>query len=153
MNKRLIAHRGVWDGEYDDKENRIETIIDSLQLGYDVEVDVCSYKGRLYLGHDEPQEPIKYLWDYCLDSRNIWYHCKDLVSLEAFSQTKEPFNFFWHDEDSFTLTSHGNIWTAKLAERYPAHKTVIVVKEKDRIFEQYKTNCFGICSSFVGELT
>ena len=37
----LISHRGNVNGRFEDWENKPEYINDALNLGYDVEVDVC----------------------------------------------------------------------------------------------------------------
>lgn len=156
--KRLIAHRGITDGNYSGKENLIYTIMETLDKGYEVEADIQCYNGILYLGHDERQEPLDGLineierhiglWGY---HSWIWYHCKDKDTLSHFVKRKSLDNYFWHDVDKFTLTSKGYVWTADLSDSYP-DRTVVVVKNKEDTLSQFETDCFGICSPFVGEL-
>ncbi|RLI47014.1 hypothetical protein DRO61_08515 [Candidatus Bathyarchaeota archaeon] len=154
--KRLIAHRGITDGNYSGKENLIHTIMESLSKGYEVEVDVRIYKGELYLGHDERQEKVSDLWSSMtrngmwLES-NLWYHCKDSGSMDYFNKSSIS-NYFFHDTDDFTLTSKGFIWTANLVGCYP-NNTIVVAKNKEHTLSQSETNCYGICSPFIGVLS
>ena len=53
-------------------------------------------------------------------------------------------HYFWHQEDDYTITSKGYIWT------YPSKKllpnSICVLPEK----ASYKSfNCLGICSDFI----
>jgi hypothetical protein len=104
-----IAHRGLYQGPSQEKENRPSQIDDALSMGFEAEIDLRIKDDQLWLGHDEPQ--------YCIDkhwlmrhSPRLWIHCKDLQALEWC--TKNPsLNFFWHQEDDFTLTSQHFIWT------------------------------------------
>lgn len=157
---RLIAHRGVTDGNYSGKENTIESIMDCLEKGYEVEVDVISDttksqypEGYLFLGHDEPQEHLFNLFSKIGSKRlasKIWYHCKDSVALDYFKRS-ELDHYFWHDKDKFTITSKGFFWTADPCACYPSG-TIIVAKDIDESKRQLNTNCAGICSPFVDDL-
>ena len=56
----LIAHRGNTEGPRPEKENHPRYIDRAIDLGYDVEVDICgSFDTGLHLGHDEPQFKIE----------------------------------------------------------------------------------------------
>ena len=61
-------------------------------------------------------------------------------------------NYFWHQEDDYTLTSQGYIWT------YPGKSltsnSVMVLPEQTGIsFEICKNlDCYGICSKFVDSI-
>ena len=152
--KRLIAHRGVIDGNYSGKENTIASIISSLKQGYEVEVDVIFDGDTFYLGHDRPQERLQDLWNNMRLQRSwlpysgIWYHCKDDGSLDYFKK-QGIHNYFFHDLDGFTMTSKGHFWTADIQMRYPVD-TFVVAKTIGDTHELLKTNCSGICSPFVG---
>jgi hypothetical protein len=56
--KKIISHRGNVNGPNKKRENRISSIVECLNLGFDVEIDVFLINQKLYLGHDEPQEEI-----------------------------------------------------------------------------------------------
>jgi hypothetical protein len=69
-------------------------------------------------------------------------HAKNLEGLVYLSNTN--YNYFWHENDSFIITSKGYIWT------YPGAKlskfAICVLPEK---FKWKKTQCIGICSDFI----
>ena len=75
-------------------------------------------------------------------AESLWVHCKNFEALEYFNKKKQ-LNYFWHQEDNFTLTSKGYIWT------YPGNvigdNSVIVDNEKKVSAYQ----CFGVCSDYV----
>lgn len=72
----------------------------------------------------------------------MWIHCKNFEALDYFSKQKENYNYFWHQEDDFTITSKGFIWT------YPGKEvgdlSVIVDLEGDSVY-----NCYAICSDYL----
>lgn len=150
---KLIAHRGNIDGSNLNKENDPEYIDFAIKMGYDVEIDVRLENHYLYLGHDLPQYQVSMLW---LNQRreNLWIHCKNLNALRLFSDSPIDFNYFWHQEDDFALTSQKYIWT------YPGkpytHKSVIVMPEWEVQLENFDSlkdcECYGICSDYVGRL-
>lgn len=51
---KLIAHRGNIFGPNTENENKPEYILQTIQLGYDCEVDVHYIENEYYLGHDHP---------------------------------------------------------------------------------------------------
>lgn len=150
---KLIAHRGNINGPNIGKENHPEYIEDALNLGYDVEIDIRYIDGKFYLGHDEPQYTISINWLVQFKD-NIWIHCKNLISLEIFVNNPIDFNYFWHQEDDYTLTSKNYIWT------YPGklygETSIIVMPELnisiDRLNKLKEYKCMGICSDYVGVL-
>lgn len=151
---KLIAHRGNIDGSNPLEENRPEYIEKAIESGYDVEIDIRYEKNvdGLYLGHDEPQYVINWLW-LSKYKENLWIHCKNIEALFEFSLETSGYNYFWHQEDDYTLTSKNYIWT------YPGKihtkKSVIVMPEWEESvnWDQLKTSkCYGICSDYVGKL-
>jgi len=146
----LIAHRGNIHGPNPESENNPKYIDDALSQGFNVEVDVRCIEGNFYLGHDESQYSISVSW---LRERkdNFWVHCKNLEAMEFFSNSLIDFNYFWHQEDDFTLTSKRYIWT------YPGKphtiKSIIVMPELIESFNYEKLkDCYGVCSDYVGKL-
>ena len=139
--KKLISHRGNISGPNISLENDPTYILEALSLGYDCEVDIWLVEKELYLGHDEPtyKTSIEFL---SMHEESLWVHCKNFEALEYFNEKKQ-LNYFWHQEDNFTLTSKGYIWT------YPGNvigdNSVIVDNEKK--VSAYK--CFGLCSDYV----
>jgi hypothetical protein len=140
----LIAHRGLFDGPDEDKENHPEQISLAIKLGFDCEIDLWCVDERLYLGHDKPV----YLVDFSfLQTRGLWIHAKNLEALGILLENYE-LNYFWHENDDYALTSKNYIWT------YPgkpfSEKSIVVMPEwHDPEFENLNVCCFGICSDFV----
>jgi hypothetical protein len=120
-------------------ENNPDYIIAALNAGFNVEIDFWCIKKKIYLGHDHPQYLIK---ENFLKNKNLWCHAKNLDGLVYLSKTN--CNYFWHENDSFTITSKGYIWT------YPGKDlskfAICVLPEK---FKWKKTKCVGICSDFI----
>lgn len=150
---KLIAHRGNINGPNSLQENNPKYIDHAINCGYDVEIDVRYNSDSFYLGHDESQYCISI--DWLLERKDsLWIHCKDLNSLNTFSKLSESFNYFWHQNDDFTLTSKRYIWT------YPGKpfgcSSVIVMPEANIPVEQLRTilqyECFGVCSNYVWKL-
>jgi len=148
---QLISHRGNVLGPVPDKENNPSYIDSTINSGYDVEIDIRLIDNQFWLGHDEPQYEINNEW---LIERitNLWIHCKNIDALYQFSYDENNYNYFWHQNDDFTLTSKNYIWT------YPGKdhtkRSIIVMPELFTNIDSlsnYKTfNCYGICSDYIG---
>lgn len=68
-----------------------------------MEVDVW-VTDKIYLGHDCPQYKINK--DFF--NSKMWIHCKNIAAVEYMKNTN--LNWFWHNNDKLTITSHGHIW-------------------------------------------
>jgi len=140
---KLICHRANFDSIDYENENNPNKINYCLNLGYDVEIDVWKIKEKFYLGHDEPKFPITQ--DYLINNK-FWCHAKNLDALYEMLKIKN-INCFWHQEDNFTITSNGYIWTYPNKEL--TNNSIAVLPERS----QYDTNtlkrCYGICSDNV----
>lgn len=145
---KLIAHRGLTRGPNKHLENRPATIMSAIEQGFDCEVDLWVFDNRLYLGHDGPQYDITH--EFIRQSK-LWIHCKHLPALE-FCAKQDNLNYFWHQEDSYTLTSKGYIWT--YPDKEVSTMGVMVMPEwHDPTFEQTKyADCYAICSDYVLKL-
>ena len=146
MKTLLIAHRGNIFGPSKDNENRPENILEALNHGFDCEVDLRldEKSDDFFLGHDHKQFQISVDW-LVQNKENLWIHCKDFLALNKLTVLDLDLNYFWHENDKFTLTSKGYIWT------YPKNltsKNSIIVS-----LEEPKPNmeCYGICSDYVGK--
>jgi hypothetical protein len=138
---KLISHRGNTNGPRPDMENSPKYIIEAIKHGYDVEVDIWAYK-QIWLGHDGPEYPcpLKFLFKY---KDKLWIHCKNLDALNILLNFKE-LNIFWHQNDDYTLTSHGFIWT--FPNKKTCSKSVLVINNAN----EYKgSKCFALCSDFL----
>tara|TARA_B100001758_G_C18374320_1_gene593324 strand:- start:1168 stop:1629 length:462 start_codon:yes stop_codon:yes gene_type:complete len=139
--KHFISHRGNLNGEEPEYENTTDYINNALSKGFECEIDVWFVKNEFYLGHDTPEEKIDI--EFILNNeKNLWIHCKNLECLEKFNDIKTP-NYFWHENDKYTLTSKNYIWT------YPNEETdrnsIIVSLGADLPKGSY----IGICSDYI----
>ena len=102
----FISHRGNLYGSDKEQENSIESINFALSLGLDVEIDVWFKNQQFYLGHDEPQYSISQEY---LANPKLWCHAKNKEALFTFRNL--DIHYFWHEQDSYTITSKGYIWS------------------------------------------
>jgi len=139
----LISHRGNINGRIEKTENKPDYIDDAIKLGYEVEVDIWVIKDLFYLGHDKPQYSISLNW---LSQRKdkLWIHCKNIESIERFNILNENYNYFWHQEDTLTLTSKGYIWA--YPGKQPINHSIAVIPE---LFMDNIDSCLGVCSDYI----
>lgn len=133
-----IAHRGNTVGP-SPLENSPGFLLEAISKGFDVEVDIRFTNQGWFLGHDGP---IYKIGDMFIDQikENAWFHCKNLDALEKLNNNMHK--FFWHQQDDFTLTSNGYIWTYPNKET--TNKSIIVDLNLDK---KYK-NIYGICTDY-----
>ena len=138
----LISHRGNIDGKNTERENHPDYIDEAITAGYDVEIDVWMIEGVLLLGHDEPQYGISQHW---LNERysKLWIHCKNVEAMEWFNMIG-GFNYFWHEEDTITLTSYDYMWV--YPGKQPIKNSIAVMPE---LFNDNISKCLGICSDYI----
>jgi len=138
----LISHRGNLEGKIIERENHPNYIEEALNLNYDVEIDVWMIEGVLYLGHDEPQYGVTQHW---LNERyeHLWVHCKNIEAMEWFNAIG-GFNYFWHENDTMTLTSRNYIWA--FPDKQPIERSIAVMPE---IYNDDVSKCIGICSDYI----
>ena len=72
---KIISHRGNIRGCIPERENAPSYIDCAIGNGYDVEIDVWSVQGDLWLGHDEPQYKVTWNWIFQRQD-NLWLHLK-----------------------------------------------------------------------------
>ena len=156
---KLIAHRGNRWGQEKELENTSDYLEDAINQGFDVEIDLWVRGEECFLGHDAEGEEIDFDWlmDY---SEYLWIHCKNLEALYALSYAVDDLNYFWHEQDDYTLTSQGMIWT------YPykpvTNKSVVVCKSLlecrqhaligEGLVRKFMKSMqpYGICSDYFG---
>ena len=135
----FISHRGNINGINKKYENNPTYIQLAINKGYNVEIDVW-YKNAFFLGHDRPQFKVSQKF---LENKKFWCHAKNLEALEKLQKLKTK--YFWHQEDDYTLTSNGYIWTypgKKLSE-----KSICVLPELNK--KKLLKSISGICSDFI----
>lgn len=137
-----ISHRGNTDGPNPDGENQPHQLVSTISQGFDIEVDVWYWYDQFYLGHDEPKHPVND--QFILDiAENSWFHCKNIEALQRFTEKYPELRFFWHQEDDYTLTSNGYIWT------YPGkevtEKSIVVDLDGSRT---YTVQPYAVCTDY-----
>ena len=144
---KLIAHRGLFNGPDVNLENRPEQIELALKEGYDCEVDLWIENGDCYLGHDYPDYPIQKEW---LNKLGLWIHAKNLDALRWLTTT--DLEYFWHQKDDYTLTSHNYIWTFPGKEL--TQRSVMVMPEvvDKSLATTRNAKCYAVCSDYVSRL-
>ena len=145
----LISHRGNISGKKLDKENHPDYIIRAVKNYFNVEIDMRFIDDKWFLGHDEPQYEIAE--DFIQNMANsgvLWCHAKNGEALNRLVSDEKyrSWNYFWHQEDDYTLTSNGYMWT------YPGKKllnnSICVLPEA----VNYDTiDCIGVCSDYIGD--
>lgn len=146
---KLISHRGNIDKRIKERENTVQYIEEAIEKGFEVEIDLWSNVGgySFFLGHDHPDTKISIEW-IMGRANSLWIHCKNLDCLFALSNSR--LKYFWHQTDSYTLTSNEKIWT------YPngsvTEKSIIVCKTQQEFDKYSKSNAYAICSDYVGTL-
>jgi len=143
----LISHRGNIDGKNPERENHPKYIDEAIALGYNVEIDVWSVEGVLLLGHDKPQYGIEFRW-FRDRLTKLWIHCKNVESVVYFQECGYEFNYFWHQEDTLTLTSFRYIWV--YPGKQPISNSIAVMPE---INNEDVTHCKGVCSDYIKNYT
>lgn len=139
----LISHRGNTKGPEEQKENLPIRVRNLLLSGYHVEVDVWWIEDNFFLGHDSPQYKILPLF---LKHENLWCHAKNLdalIKMKSFGIKR----FFWHQNDDYTLTSEGIIWT--FPNKICPEDGIIVCQTLEETKEMFTKNIRGICSDWI----
>jgi hypothetical protein len=139
----LISHRGNINGKFESWENEPTYIDKAISEGYDVEIDVWYKDKMIWLGHDRP--------DYGIDFRfirdrisKLWVHCKNVEAVVFFKECGYDINYFWHEEDTLTLTSHNHLWV--YPGKQPIEKSIAVMPE---IHNDDVSKCLGVCSDYI----
>ena len=140
---RLISHRGNINGRIRELENLPDYIDAAINLGYDVEVDLWLKGEKIYLGHDGPDHSIDMAW-LTQRSKNLWVHCKNTEAMSFLSKIGSDLNYFWHQEDTLTLTSKRYIWV--YPGKQPIENSISVMPE---IKNDDTSLCIGICSDYI----
>ena len=150
---KLIAHRGNVSGPKPSQENNPEYIDEALFAGFDAEIDLRYHPltETIWLGHDEPQYKITWWW---LAKRNeqLWIHCRDINTLDYLSSHTSGYNYFWHENDTYTLTSKKIIWSSPNTPS-TLNSVILMPEFSSKDFSRLKVkNCYGVCSDYVGEM-
>ena len=144
----LIAHRGNIDGPNQQLENTPQYIENAILKGFNVEIDLRYEDGKLRLGHDNGMTNVSLEWLLSLSDK-LWIHCKNLNSLKYLYNTE--LNYFWHQEDDFTLTSHKFIWAYPYKD-VTELSVIVCTTEEETIRHKSQQDCYGVCSDYIEKL-
>jgi len=147
MDVKFISHRGNLNGPNKKTENTVKQIDFVINEGFECEVDLWFVDDNLFLGHDNPESEISFEW-LEKNSQSLWIHCKNFEALNFLKNLNDKFNFFWHQNDDFTLTSKGYIWT------YPEKKydkNSVIVKLDSKLPKNL--DLYAVCTDFVLEMS
>ena len=146
---RYIAHRGLTNGPQKQFENQPNIVRTSLEKGYDAEIDLWVIDNRLYLGHDEPQYNVT---EQFITTPGLWIHAKSLSTFHWLVNSQLDLNYFWHENDSYTLTSKGYIW-AFPGKTLTSSCVMVMPEYVDPSLSNIKdVDCYAICSDYVDRL-
>ncbi len=140
----LISHRGNITKKIPEKENTISHINNALNEGYYVEIDVWFKDSKWYLGHDYPNIQVDYSF---INNPKFFLHTKNKNALFALHEANYSINaeYFWHENDTYTLTSKNNIWVYVGMPLLP--NSICVLPEQSLSGDI--NLCKGICSDVI----
>lgn len=130
---KIISHRGNLSGRIPERENSPLYILEAIDYGFDVEVDVWYTGNKFFLGHDAPQYEVEKKF---LTNPSFWCHAKNSEALYQLLQIGS--HCFWHENDSYTLTSRGIPWC--YPERWIAGGITVVLNKT--VIPDF---CGGVC--------
>lgn len=146
---KYIAHRGLFNGPDSKNENNPGQIALAIEQGYDAEIDLWLLDNKLYLGHDMPQYEIDKYW---LRHNSLWIHAKNLSALDWLMTADWKYNYFWHENDSYVVTSKGFIW-ANPTSSLTINTIMVMPEHVDKtLTNAYRANVYGICSDYVEKI-
>lgn len=138
----IISHRGNLNGPNDPRENRPDLILEVLEMGYHVEVDVWYKDEKFFLGHDFPKYKTEIEF---LSNERVWCHAKNIECLEKLLNYKN-INCFFHKNDDVTLTSKNYMWT--FPNRHLTKNSICVMPEVCDYSNEDLKVCKGICTDY-----
>jgi len=137
----IISHRGNTNGVNESLENNPTHIKELINSNIQTEIDVWCIDNDLLLGHDYPQYKVT---DEFIKMNGLWCHAKNIDAFHYMLKSKIR-NCFWHENDNFTLTSSGFIWT------YP-NKSITdmsIIVDLDKNWKDKEYNCYGVCVDYL----
>lgn len=169
---KIISHRGYLEGKDELRENEPTAIIDCINKGFDVEIDLnlinCYFPNErfasdfeLALGHDKLKCLIKE--EFLTQFGNcLFVHAKSIESFSwlILSQANGNLKYFYHTEEDLVkvLDAHNfnkYLWSHKpqIYNNYPDKEGMIIVTRdcfdsKDKMTYDEIKDFGGICTDF-----
>ena len=155
----LISHRGNIGGAQPTFENSPSYILEAIEEGYHVEIDMWCVGDRWYLGHDDPQYLVDDIEQY-IYNHNYYIHCKDiatLVEMKNLMMKQKPMDhylktadFFYHTEEPVIMTSSGLLWAFPGVAVPTKHACCVMPEYADWNKEDLQEIGFGaVCSDWI----
>jgi hypothetical protein len=143
---KIISHRGNLNGPIPKWENTTEYINEAVaDIGY-CEVDVWCIDNVLFLGHDAPTNRV-HIEFFLSKGPALYIHCKNFYALRFFTNTN--LNYFYHEDDRYTLTSHKEIWAFPHYNGVYGDSTIVAVPEFANIEPTTPLNItYGVCTDY-----
>lgn len=136
------AHRGNLAGQNPETENTLAAINNCLLKGIRVEIDIRERDGKLYLGHDTPQEEIGL--DFLAKNRfMLLAHCKTLETVKFLNQHYIPFLHYFLQEDEMVVD------TSLAYKVHHQRSTVNKFGNNDIVVDLDNNKCLENCAAVV----
>ena len=144
---RIISHRGNVSGP-GQRENDPEQIDLCIKSGFDCEVDLWLIDDTLLLGHDYGKYQVNLQW--LINRENsLWVHCKNGDALTYLIGRKgHKINFFWHENDKYTLTSSKKIWVYPGCKLFSGSVAVLPELWLNEDNHTLISRCYAICTDY-----
>jgi hypothetical protein len=142
----LISHRGNIKNSEPENENNPEYIQKALDQDYQVMIDLRIKDNKLYLGENEPTYLLDLNWFEKYHKR-LWLRCRDIEVIEKLHELDSRglyLNYFWHENDTLTITSKGNFWIN--SGKQPIKGGIAYLPE---INDEDISQSLGICSDTI----
>ena len=146
----LISHRGNVDSIQSERENTKEYILEAIERGFYVEIDVWMKNGSLFLGHDNPENEVSVDWLNRFGNK-LFIHSKNYSAFCYFMyENSVSIPTFYHTIEDHVIIGNTNlVWSHNLKECN--ERSIIPLLDKESIKEINKySNVYGVCSDFVG---
>ena len=140
INPYLISHRGNVSGRDVNRENSPDYIMEAINQGYHVEIDVWYvFPNGYMLGHDDPVFPVT---EAFLTHENLWIHAKTPDTLLRLLPNPK-IKCFYHDTADCTIISNGKVWG--FPRFSPNKNTIFYLSNPMEIHAPMYTKLYGIC--------
>ena len=143
----FISHRGNLNGVNPERENSPAYIDETLDKGFDCEIDLRMKDGVPYLGHDTPDYTVTVEW---IRKRwnHLWIHVKEYEALIWLMKNCSDTNYFCHESDRYTLVSNGYIWSHDL-KNVMTNRCIIPLLSKESVAEYKQNGFYAVCSDYI----
>ena len=98
MVKYWISHRGNINDKLPMEENKPQYVLNALDKGFDVVIDVWVVDNKIFLGNEEPLYQINI--DF-LKNPLLWCRAKNFDALILLNNNRNYIHSFSHDKDDY----------------------------------------------------